>query len=74
MSFPKYISTWPTGEDLMGLKPQETISDAIVKHVVWLDDEHYDGGAMPRVIGLEGKWGSGKSNVIKHITYIFHTH
>lgn len=67
MSFPKYISTWPTGEDLMGLKPQETISDAIVKHVVWLDDEHYDGGAMPRVIGLEGKWGSGKSNVIKHI-------
>ena len=62
-----YISTWPTGEDLMGLKPQKTISDALVKHVILLDDEHYDGGAMPRVIGLEGKWGSGKSNVIKHI-------
>lgn len=51
----------------MGLKPQETISDAIVKHVILLDDEHYNGGAMPRVIGLEGKWGSGKSNVIKRI-------
>ena len=51
----------------MGLKPQESISDAVVKHVILLDDEHYDGGAMPRVIGLEGKWGSGKSNVIKHI-------
>lgn len=67
MSFPKYISTWPTGEDLMGLKPQETISDAVVKHVLLLDNEHYDGGAMPRVIGLEGKWGSGKSNVIKQV-------
>lgn len=67
MSFPKYNSTWPTGEDLMGLKPQKTISDAVVKHVLLLDDEHYDGGAMPRVIGLEGKWGSGKSNVIKQV-------
>lgn len=62
-----YLSTWPTGEDLSGLKPQMTISDAIVKHIKDYDSEFTDGGVMPRVIGLEGKWGSGKSNIIKQL-------
>lgn len=61
----KYISTCPSGEDLSGKKPQKVISDAIANHVIDYDDENYDGGSMPRVIGVEGKWGSGKSNVIK---------
>ena len=63
-----YLPTWPTGEDLSGLKPQKAISKAIVKHIVDYDNEHADGGIMPRVIGLEGKWGSGKSNVIKQLS------
>ena len=63
----QYISIWPSGEDLTGLKPQKAISNAISKHIVDYDGEHYEGGAMPRVIGLEGKWGSGKSNVIKRL-------
>lgn len=62
-----YLPTWPTGEDLSGLKPQKVISDAIVKHIVDYDNEHTDEGIMPRVIGLEGKWGSGKSNIIKKL-------
>lgn len=62
-----YLSPWPTGEDLSGLKPQKAIADAIVKHIKEYDDEHDDGGIMPRVIGLEGKWGCGKSNVIKQL-------
>lgn len=62
-----YLSTWPKGEDLSGLKPQRAISDAIVKHIVDYDNEHTNGGIMPRVIGLEGKWGSGKTNVIKQL-------
>lgn len=61
----QYLSTWPSGEDLSGKKPQKAISDAIANHVIDYDDEHYEGGSMPRVIGVEGKWGSGKSNVIK---------
>lgn len=61
----KYLSTWPKGEDLSGKKPQKTISEAIANHVIDYDDEHYEGGCMPRVIGVEGKWGCGKSNVIK---------
>ena len=61
----KLLSTWPTGEDLSGKNPQKAISDAIVNHVIDYDDEHYEGGLVPRVIGLKGKWGSGKSNVIK---------
>ena len=60
-----YLNTWPTGEDLMGKKPQKAINDAIANHVLDYDDEHYKGGIMPRVIGLEGKWGCGKSNVIR---------
>ena len=63
----QYLSIWPSGEDLTGLKPQKAISDAIAQHIVGYDDEHYEGGAMPRVVGLEGKWGSGKSNVIKRL-------
>lgn len=62
-----YLPTWPSGEDLSALKPQKAISDAIVKHIKEYDGEHTDGGIMPRVIGLEGKWGSGKSNVIKQL-------
>lgn len=63
-----FLPTWPTGEDLTGLKPQKVISDAIVRHIIDYDSEHADGGIMPRVIGLEGKWGSGKSNVIKQLS------
>ncbi len=61
----RYITTWPSGEDLSEKKPQQAISDAIANHVIDYDDEHYDGGSLPRVIGVEGKWGCGKSNVIK---------
>ena len=61
------MSTWPKGEDLSGLKPQRAISDVIVMHIVNYDNEHTDGGIMPKVIGLEGKWGSGKSNVVKQL-------
>ena len=60
-----YIPTLPTGEDLSSLKPQKAISDAIARHIEDYDEEHAEGGGIPRVIGLEGKWGSGKSNVIK---------
>lgn len=60
-----YLSTWPTGEDLSGLKPQKTICDAVVNHIMDYDNDCADGKIMPRVIGIEGKWGSGKSNVIK---------
>ena len=61
----QFLSTWPTGKDLSGKKPQKAICDAIANHMIDYDDEHYKGGCMPRVIGVEGKWGSGKSNVIK---------
>lgn len=64
----KYITTWPSGEDLSEKKPQKSISDAIANHVIDYDAEHYDGGSLPRVIGVEGKWGSGKSNVIKMLS------
>lgn len=62
-----YLPTLPTGEDLSGLKPQKAISDAIARHILDYDKEHADGEIMPKVVGLEGKWGSGKSNVVKQL-------
>lgn len=62
-----YLPTLPTGDDFSGLKPQKAITDAIAHHIVEYDLGHDDEGFLPRVIGLEGKWGSGKSNVIKQL-------
>jgi len=42
-----YLPTFPTGDDLSGLKPQKAISVAIARHVVECDKEHADGGLCP---------------------------
>ena len=65
--YPWYISTNPTGEDLLEGKSQEKISAAIAKHIQYIDslsEEDSRGLSMPRVIGVEGSWGSGKSNIL----------
>lgn len=60
-----YISIVPVGQDLTGLKPQEKLSEDIAKHILGVDGVDEGAAEMPRVIGIEGKWGSGKSNVIQ---------
>ena len=48
-------------------KSQERLAQAIAAHIVGADEGTKNGvkPAFARLIGLEGKWGSGKSNVIK---------
>lgn len=71
-NYPRYISTNPTGEDLLDGKSQEKISKAIADHIFYIDslpEGHKWTPNMPRVIGVEGKWGCGKSNVLNHLQF-----
>ena len=70
--YPRYISTNPTGQDLLDGKSQTKISKAIAEHIKYIDslsEKDKLMPKMPRVIGIEGKWGSGKSNVIKRLEF-----
>ena len=82
--YPRYLSTAPHGEDLYEGKSQEKIKDAIEQYILNTDNPNIElsEAKMPRLIGLEGKWGSGKSNVIKMLeddtalngNYVFFTY
>lgn len=61
--FPRYISNHPRGEDMFEGKSQERLATAIASHIIESDSD--DSSALPRLIGIEGKWGSGKSNAIQ---------
>jgi hypothetical protein len=73
---PNYISSSPSGEDLFEGKSQEKIASTIFDLI--------KNKALPNnVVGLEGKWGSGKSNVVGILNkkimninsdYIFYTY
>lgn len=62
---PKFIPTKPTGDDLYEGHSQERVANAIAAHISSIDSDK--NSTMPRILGLEGEWGSGKSNVIKHL-------
>lgn len=57
---PRFIVTSPIGEDLFEGKSQDKIADAIIEY---FSEYSYSG----KIIGLDGGWGSGKSNVINII-------
>ena len=61
--YPRYISNQPKGEDMFKGKSQERLALAITAHISETDAT--GNTVFARLIGLEGKWGSGKSNVIK---------
>lgn len=57
-SYPRFISTAPSGKDLFDGQSQDRLAEEIASGI--FSDIHNSS-----IIGLEGKWGSGKSNVIK---------
>ena len=63
--YPRYVSINPQGEDLFEGKSQQKLAEAIAFHITESDKQEKN--VFPRLIGVEGKWGSGKSNVIKLI-------
>ena len=61
--YPQFISNLPCGEDYTEGKSQEHLAVAIAEHITSTDSKN--GNQLPRIIGLKGEWGTGKSNVIK---------
>ncbi len=64
MDYPKYIQDKPKGIDKFDGGSQKSLSKAIADHIL-TNDKADNGNVMPRIIGIEGTWGSGKSNVVK---------
>lgn len=66
INYPRYLSNHPKGADLFEGKSQERLAQAVAAHITEVDKITEEGKqpTLARLIGLEGKWGSGKSNVI----------
>ncbi len=56
----RYISNNPIGKDFFAGQSHEKIANSITEHIK--NESNY-----MKVIGLEGEWGSGKSNIIEII-------
>src|SRR5690554_1063753 len=57
-SYPRYLNNKPIGEDQFEGRSHERIATSISDHIKRHDN-------TLKVLGLEGEWGSGKSNVIE---------
>ena len=62
--YPRFIQNSPCGIDKFEGGSQGRLTQAIAKHFRNNDTLNKD-NALPRIIGIEGTWGSGKSNVVK---------
>lgn len=57
---PKFISNIPFGVDKLEGKSANRVADAIKSHIELYKKED----KIPKIIGLDGIWGAGKSNII----------
>ncbi len=65
--YPKFISNQPCGKDMYVGKSQERLAKTLAQHIIKGENnnkEQENGNSIPHIIGLEGSWGSGKSNMI----------
>jgi hypothetical protein len=69
ISFPRFISDKPLGIDLFEGESHDKIAASIASYITYETDNI-------KLIGLEGAWGSGKSNVIEILKnkYLKDTH
>lgn len=67
-NYPRYIQDKPKGVDKFDGGSQKSLSEAIVNHIL-SNDKADIANVMPRIIGIEGTWGSGKSNVVKLVEH-----
>jgi len=64
--YPRFISNQPCGIDKTEGYSQERLSNAIAEHITSTDNRKTNNN-IPRIIGLKGEWGVGKSNVIRQL-------
>jgi len=63
IKYPHFIQSKPCGIDKFDGQSQKRLTEAIANYIISSDNEN-NPYALSRIIGLEGNWGSGKSNVI----------
>ena len=62
--YPHFIVDKPLGEDFFEGQSQSKLAENISYYIRKVDDENTNKESLPRIIGIEGSWGSGKSNVV----------
>lgn len=70
VNFPRFIVDKPQGEDVFEGQSQTKLAKNISDYILSADKEEAekdDQTCIPRIIGIEGSWGSGKSNVVRKI-------
>jgi hypothetical protein len=64
--YPRFIQNKPCGIDRFEGQSQRRLTEAIADHIISTDSCE-NTSSQSRIIGLEGSWGIGKSNVIKQL-------
>lgn len=69
--YPRFIQSQPCGIDKFEGGSQNRLASAISSYMQMVDvsDKSDSKDNLPRIIGLEGGWGVGKSNVIKMLGF-----
>lgn len=75
IKFPRFIPDIPVGEDCFEGHSQEKLAHSVCDYIRLQDERAVTKATsktekkttMPRILGIEGSWGSGKSNVVNMI-------
>ena len=68
--YPHFIVDKPLGEDFFEGQSQTKLAKNISDYILSADKEEAekdDHTCIPRIIGIEGSWGAGKSNVVRKV-------
>ena len=79
--YPHFIVDKPLGEDFFEGQSQSKLAENIFNYIQKVDVKNTNKESLPRIIGIEGSWGSGKSNVVtkldnklKNLSYYIFTY
>ena len=80
-NYPHFIVDKPLGEDFFEGQSQSKLAENISNYILKVDVKNTNKESLPRIIGIEGFWGSGKSNVVtkldnklKNLSYYIFTY